>query len=71
MPAKEIADRVIVLGWEELVRRTAEVIASQVAESWLKRQALKKLHYFQSERAKLGLFEPGNSAKPHASNASR
>ena len=58
MPAKEIADRVIVLGWEELIRRTAEVIARLVPESWAKRQALAKLHYFYSERAKLGLLAP-------------
>jgi hypothetical protein len=58
MPAKEIAGRAIVLGWEELIRRTAEVVARLLPESWAKRQALAKLHYFHAERAKLGLLAP-------------
>ena len=46
------------LGWEGLARRTGEVIARRVPESWARRQALTKLHYFHSERAKLCLLSP-------------
>ncbi|HEV3257668.1 MAG TPA: hypothetical protein VG013_12355 [Gemmataceae bacterium] len=56
MTLDELARGITILGWETLVRRTCQVIANIVPESWTRAQALAKLRYFQAARAELGLL---------------
>jgi hypothetical protein len=58
VPPSELAGRLLVLGWESLLRLSSEAIRASVPESWTRQQALRKLHYFHTSRAALGLLSP-------------